>query len=190
MRRTLIISLVVIVAIMGGWYLSMGRPIKNRLTEIAKKIGAEDKKVAAYQDALSRFEDQIKEYNQLNSTLDQHPISFSGKDEVINIYHVLDSLCHQPGYRLNEITPSVEEVISFLRQWARSDSTITIPIRIKIEADYRSLAQLVKEVEKSKYFDHLKFCRLYGSQDLYPRCGLDLIFVAGLSNRLEMFDLE
>lgn len=190
MRRTLIVSLVVIGAVIGGWYLSMGRPISNRMAVIDKEIGAESKKIEAYQEALSRFEDRIREYNRINSILGDAPISFSGKDEVINLYHVLDSLCHRPGYRLNEITPSVEEVIQFLRQWAHSDSTISIPIRIKIEAEYRALAQLVEEVEKSEYFDHVKSCHLYGSEVIYPRCGLDLVFVAQLINRLEMFDLE
>ena len=190
MRHTLIISLIVIIAIMGGWYLSLGRPATDHIARLDKEIHAEAGKLKAYQEALASFNDRIQEYNRIDSVLERQSIPYSGKDEVIALYHVLDSLCHRPGYKLNEITPSVEEVIRFLRQWTRADSTISIPIRIKIEADYKILARLVKEIERGEYFENLRDCRVYGSETLYPRCGLDLTFVAGLTNRLEMFDLE
>jgi hypothetical protein len=167
-----------------------GRPMQLRIAKTEKRIAAETKKLNAYQEALVRFDDRIREYNELHSSIENGKAVFSGKDEVFALYKTLGSLCHQPGYHLDEITPSVEEVIQFLREWARSDSTITIPIRIKAEADYTLLADLIKAVEQSEYFNRLTFCRLRGSDKLYPQCALDLTFIAGLDNRLEMFDLE
>lgn len=190
MKRVLAFSLVVIAVIIGGWYLFLGRPAEIRLQSLEKEISTEKKKMGTYRVALARFDERIKEYNQLHSTIVDYQVSFSGRDEVVALYHVLDSLCHRPGYHLDEITPSLEEVVRFLREWAQSDSTITIPIRIKISGNYRSLAQLVQEVEQSEYFSRLVFCRLSGSEDIYPQCALDVTFIAGLSNRLEMFDFE
>jgi len=190
MKRTIIFSLMIFAVIIGGWYLLLGQPAKARVATIEKDIFAERRKLGAYRVALARFDEMIKEYNRLNTSFDEYPVSFSGKDEVVSLYQVLDSLCHQPGYNLKEITPSLEDVIQFLREWAQSDSTITIPIRVKIEASYSSLAQLIEAVEESKYFNRLTFCRLNGSDNLYPDCSLDLIFVASLGNRMEMFDLE
>ena len=190
MRQTILLSLMVLAVIVGGWYFLLGHPTQTRLTNMEEEITAESRKLGAYRVALSRFDEMIKEYNRLNTSLDQYPVSFSGKDEVVSLYHDLDSLCHQPGYQLNEITPSLEEVIQFLRDWAQSDSTMTIPIRVKIEGSYKSLAQLIEAIEESKYFNRLSLCRLNGSDNLYPDCSLDLIFVAGLGNRMEMFDFE
>jgi hypothetical protein len=190
MKRTTLISLALVAVIIGGWYLTLGKPIKARIADLTKKVAAEDKKLAAYRDALAQFNDRIDEYNGMQTEPKSKAVIFSGRDEVVTLYHDLDSLCHQPGYRLDEITPSVDEVISFLREWERSDSTINIPIRIRIDADYRSLASLIEALEKSKYFERLSTCRLRGSENLFPRCDVDVTFIAGLSNRLEMFDLE
>jgi hypothetical protein len=190
MKRTLPFSLVMIAVIIGGWYFMMGKPTKARIAVLQKDIRTESKKLSAYRDALTRFNDRIKEHERLNLTIEDSPLLFSGKDEVISLYHELDSLCHQPGYELHEITPSLDEVIQFLREWAQSDSMVTIPIRIKMEATYRSLANLIKAIEESRYYQHLKICRIYGTEDLYPRCHFDVTFIAGLNNRLELFDLE
>jgi hypothetical protein len=190
MKRTLILSIIAVVIIAGGWYLTWGQPLMTRIVAIDADISVEEKKLTAYREALMRFDERIKEYNRLHTKINDNPVIFSGRDEVVTLYHALDSLCHQPGYKLEEITPSLEEVIQFLREWAQSDSLISIPLRIKIRATYRSLAQLVMAIEESRYFSHLTFCRLYGSDEMYPYCALDVAFMAGLSNRQEMFGFE
>lgn len=190
MKRTLIKSLIAAVCIIGGWYLAWGRPAMMRISTVEKNIAAEEKKLTTYREGLLRFEEQIREYQRLHAEMTDNPVMFSGRDEVVALYHALDSICHQPGYRLEEITPSLEDVIRFLRKWTQSDTLISIPLRIKIRATYRSLAQLVKVIEESRYFNHLSFCRLYGSDEMYPYCALDVAFMAGLSNRKERFDFE
>jgi hypothetical protein len=190
MKRILIISPVLLAVIVGGWYLFWGHSIQVRIDRTEKRIQAEQKKLRTYHEALTRFEDRIREYSRLHSAIETEMKSFSGKDEVIALYKTLDSMCSQPGYRLGEITPSVEEVIQFLREWARADSTITVPIRIKAEADFRLLAQLVRAIEENECFNGLASCSVRGSDELYPECSIDMTIIAGLGNRMEMFDFE
>jgi len=150
MKRTFFISLIAVTLIIGGWYLVWGRAALSRISAMEKNITVEEQKLTTYREALLRFEEQIKEYHRLHAVTSANPVVFSGRDEVVTLYHALDSICHQPGYELDEITPSLEEVIQFLRQWAQSDSLISIPLRIKIKATYRSLALLVKAIEESR----------------------------------------
>jgi len=190
MRRTAIYSAMALVAIVGAWYLLWGRPLEHRVIMIKNSLRAEDDRLATYREALGRFENQMKDLRALNSAIDSGSVSFSGQDEIIALYSSLDSLCRRPEYQLEEITPSLQEMIRFLRQWSQSDSALSVPIRIKINGPFQPLAGLVKAVEGSRYFRRLDMCRMYGSDQLYPLCGLDLTFVAGLSHRMELFGHE
>jgi len=175
----------------GGWYFSLGKPMAESMKEIENQICAEDQKLTTYQEALARSHEQIEAFHKHKNESHNRPvIPFSGEDEMIALYTALDSLCHEPGYNLHEITPSLEETIRFLRQWARADTSLSMPIRIKIDSGYRRLARLIESIEAHRYFNRMQACRLYGSDQLYPDCALDVSFTARLGNRMELFDLE
>lgn len=190
MSRAVAYPMAVVILILGGWYLLWARPMDARMAGWNDAIRTEELKLTAYRQALTRFNEHIEEYNRLHAIAEKTPPVFSAADEITALYQALDSLCHRPGYRLEEITPSLDEVIRFLRQWPHSDSTASIPIRLRVRAAYRPLAQILEMLEQSKYFQRVTFCRVSGSDELYPQCALDLAFRAGLNNRLEMFNLE
>ena len=71
MKRVLFISVFLMAVIIGGWYMFVGRPIQGRIAEADMKIGTEEKKLKSYHQALARFEDRIKEYNQFHITAEK-----------------------------------------------------------------------------------------------------------------------
>ncbi len=190
MRKNIIIMVSTILVIVGAWYICLGRPMIEDRQRLESEIQLEEKKLAAYRGALTRFNTRIGEYRRLTQDHGPGPVLFSADEEIIALYKSLDSLCHKPGYKLHEISPSLEETIEFLRQWSRADTTLNMPIRIRIDSDFRSLSRLIEAVEGHRSFHHMKSCRLYGSNQLFPQCALDLTFVAGLGNRGELLDLE
>lgn len=190
MRKVAILTIAALAVIAGAWYVYFEKPMASQRRELRRQIQVERQKVDTYQKILSRFDDKIEEYQNLRSSTDRTAAPFSGENEIIGLYESLDSLCHRPGYRLEEITPSLDETVKFLRQWADSDTTLSMPIRIKINADFRSLADLIRAVERYRNFTRMKDCRVQASDKLFPDCALDMTFIAGLGNRKELFDRE
>jgi Tfp pilus assembly protein PilO len=190
MKKTLTFILLMLLAIPGGWYLFFGRALNAQSDLVKKEIAATEAKIAQFAAAMRNIEKHFDDYRRLNAVIADRQSSFSGRDEVVGLYRALDSLCHRRGYDKAEITPSLEQVIRFLREWARADSSVSIPISIRVEGSYRDLAELVAAVEQSPHFDHLDRCHLYGSERMAPRCGLDLTYVARLDNRMEFLDRE
>jgi len=190
MNKSALISIALGLAIIAAWYVLMGRPLTYQISDAQKKIKVADKKAVTYQQVLERFKDQISEYRRVNDSLKTVSVSYSGKEEVVGLYREIDSLCNQPGFELEDITPSLEEVIRFLRQWAVADSSINIPIRIEVNGEYRSLAGLIKTIEQRRYFAGLQRCHISGSENLRPLCRLELTFEAGLGNPAGKFDFE
>ncbi len=190
MNRNAIIGAVILIALMAIWYLYWDRPMARERRSLRAQIQVEQTKLATYQEALARFKDQINEYQKTRSEAGKPVVPFSAESRIIGLYETLDSLCHKPGFRLDEITPSLEETVRFFRQWASTDSTLSMPIRIKIKSDYRSLANLVATVEKLPDFAGMDDCRIDASDQLYPDCALDMTFTAALGNRMEFLGLE
>jgi hypothetical protein len=190
MRKAGVIAFFLVLAIPGAWYVFWGKSLANERCELNKQIQAEQQKLSTYRMAMARFNNKIEEFRHLNSDSKRPATPFSGENEVIGLYESLDSLCRQPEYRLDEITPSLEETIRYLRQWANSDSTLSMPIRIKINGDFRSLSRLIQTVERHRNFMRMDDCRIHASEQLYPDCTLDFTFIAGLGNRMELFGHE
>lgn len=190
MKKATLWILIALLAVPGGWYYFIGRSLAARTASLEKATIAVDTRIVHYANVLRNVEESMDEYRRLNAIFAGRQVSFSGKDEVVGLYHALDSLCRQPGYDGAEITPSLEQVIRFLREWAQADSAVSIPISIRVNGSYNDLATLVEAVEQSRHFDHLALCRVNGSKQLYPRCGLDLTYFAKLDNRMELFDRE
>jgi Tfp pilus assembly protein PilO len=182
--------MVVLCLIFAGWYFLLGRPLDMKVVSVSAQLTAERKKLAAHEKALASIPELLKSYDSLKTTVGHSYSDFSGEEEVTRLYQTLDSICRRPDYKLDEITPSLQEVIRFLREWEVSDSAIYLPIRIKIYGRYQPLARLIETVEASSYFDSLTHVSLNGSDELYPNCRLDFSFVVGLNNRLGMFELE
>lgn len=184
MKRTVLISVILAVLIAGGWYVGFNRPAGVAIKSLRQQVQAEYQKLDTYRTCLTGIDNIIREVDSLNAAIGTDDRAFSGRDEVVILYRMIDSLCDRPQYTLEEITPSLEEVIRFLREWDSAESAVYIPIRIKILGPYRPLAELVGKVENGPYFDRLEFCRLAGSEKLYPDCRLELGFVAGLYNKM------
>lgn len=190
MRKAGVIAVLLVLAIPGAWYILWGKSLTQERRELNKQILVEQQELATYRVVLARFNTDIDKYRSMKSDSERPTTPFSGEDEIIGLYESLDSLCSQPGYRLEEITPSLEETIRYLRQWANSDSTLSMPIQIKINGNFRSLARLIGTVERHRNFLRVDDCRIHASEQLHPDCALDLTFIAGLGNRTELFGHE
>lgn len=190
MKKTIVTSLVIAAAVFGAWYTLLQKPAQARTETLKQEIFTQERKLAAYNAALSSITHKMQEYDSTCTELGLDEITYSGEDEVISLYRTMDSLCHQPGYTLEEITPSLDEVIQFLRKWESAEARVYIPINIKIKGDFGDLASLVADIENHAYFDHLENTKVTGSDELYPDCRLDIAFVAGLNNRMGMLGSE
>jgi Tfp pilus assembly protein PilO len=189
MRKAGLIAVFLVLVIPVAWYVFWGKSLANERRELDRQIQAEQQKLSTYRMAVARLTNKIDEFRRLNSD-SERPTPLSGENEVIGLYKSLDSLCRQPGYQLDEITPSLNETIRYLRQWAISDSTLSMPIRIKINGDFKSLGRLIQTVERHQNFLRMDDCRIHASEKLYPDCTLDMTFIAGLGNRMELFGHE
>ncbi len=190
MNKTILTSAAIVLLVVGAWYMALYKPAQARTSVLKQEISSEKKKLQTYNAALTAIQYKINEYDSLCVILGLDEIAFSGEDEVIFLYRTMDSLCHRPGYELEEITPSLDEVIQFLRKWESAEARVYIPINIKIKGSFPDLTQLVEDIESNTYFDHLEDTKLTGSEELFPDCRLDIAFIAGLNNRLGMLDSE
>ena len=190
MKKTLPLTILTITVLVVAWYALLGKPQAARITAAGNSLTAESKKLEAYKSALSEFVERQREYDTLHNAILEIGTPFSGTDEVIALYKLLDSLSTQDGYILEEIAPSLEEVITFFREWESAKEMASIPIRMQIRGRYQKLADFVQTIEQSIYFDQLTSCRIIGSDELYPACKLELAFIAGLYNRKGIIDFE
>lgn len=190
MKKTVIISLLVAVAILSSWYFVLARPMQARINGLRDEVTAQQKTVTTFRECLSTLNIQMERYVELSSIQMASEQPFSGATQVGMLYHLLDSLCSGREYHLEEITPSLSEVLQFLRDWENSKTTVFVPINIKIQGQYEDLAYLMETLEENQYFDHLISFRMTGNLGQYPNCLMELSFAAGLDNRREILGLD
>jgi len=85
MKKMTFISILVLVGIAGAWYLYCGRPLASEHRELNKQILVERKKLAAYGEALARFNNEIDEFRRLKSKSGRPAVPFSGENEIIGL---------------------------------------------------------------------------------------------------------
>lgn len=180
----------VMVVIVGGWYVSLGKMNSAELNVLNDQISAETGKLESYRAAMETLDDRLEEFKLISETLSDYGSDESGENEIVFLYRSIDSICAQPAYKLDEITPSLREIIHFLREWKGAEAMVYIPIQIKIRGRYRPLANLVENIEQSGYFNRIEYCRIKSDEELYPDCSMEIKFIAGLTNRMGMFDFE
>ena len=190
MKKTVFIALVVAAAILSSWYFVLARPMQYRISSLRDEVAAQQKTVTTFRECLSTLNIQMERYVELSSAEMASEKPFSGATQVGMLYHLIDSLCSGRRYRLEEITPSLSEVLQFLRDWESSKTTAYVPISIKIQGEYEALADLMATLEESPCFDHFISFRLTGNPGQYPNCLLELTFAAGLDNRREILGLD
>jgi Tfp pilus assembly protein PilO len=188
MKKQMIVAPLIMVLVIAAWYLVWCRPQLERQGQISQQIAEQQKTVIAYRTALAHYQQWKNEYRQMYAQLDTSGAVFAGKEEVVSLYLTLDTLCRQAAIHLDEITPSLEELIRYLRECEKTDSAITVTMRLKVRGEYRSLAGIVETVEKANYFDRPATMQMHGSDELNPECALDFSFVANLGKRLETAD--
>ncbi|MFH1701489.1 MAG: hypothetical protein ABIE07_12995 [Candidatus Zixiibacteriota bacterium] len=190
MIKLTVTGIAILLLFLGSFYLFIGRSADNRISLLNDELFRENKKLRAYHSSLANIDYLLAENQKIYSTIGNIGSNYSGEDEVIMLYRALDSLCHRPSYKLEEITPSLEEIIQFMRKWDNSESIVYLPISIKIRGEFEDITRFCEEIEQSVYFHHLAESHIIGSEGLYPDCHFKLAFVAGLSNRMGLFSLE
>lgn len=190
MKRHRVVAPLVFALVIAGWYFVWCQPQMTKQKLIISRIAQQDSSIASYRVALAGYDHWKDEYRVLYTRLDTTGAVFAGKEEVVSLYLTLDSLCRQTAIHLDEITPSLEELIRYLRECEKTDSSVTVTMRIKVRGEYRPLAGIVETVEKARYFDRLTAVQIRGSDELYPDCALDFSFVANLGKRLEISGLD
>jgi hypothetical protein len=171
------------------WYLMLWKPLQAREYALAAAITTAEAKTVSYQRALGELESLLDRHREL---LRKESMSetVSGKEQVVAMYALLDSLGSTSNLRLLEITPSVSELIAYLRTWNSAQSALTVPVRMNLEGRYQALGQLVGVLEGQGFFRGLRHCQLNGSADLYPNCRMEITFDVNLTNRMGLFANE
>jgi hypothetical protein len=191
MIKLTLIGIAILFLCLGGFHLFIGKPADIRIKSLNDGLDRESKKLEAYHSCLGNIDNLLKENQLIYSSIGNiESPNFSGEDEVIMLYRTLDSLCNRPGYQLEEITPSLKEVIQFLRKWDNAESIVYLPMSLKIRGDFEDIVRLCDEIEQSVYFHYFTESHVIGSEKLYPDCYFNLAFMAGLSNRMGLFSLE
>lgn len=172
------------------WYLLYSVPLSRHEALLKSEIRSLEQRQAVAEAALASIDSHRDDIRNLFNSLDTLGGIFSGTGKVISIYYMLDSLCRQAPVRLEEISPSVEETVRFLRDAQQTDSSVTVTIRIKSRGDFFALGRLVTDIEQMRFCGRITYCRIQGSDELYPYCSLDFAFVAHLGRRLEMATID
>jgi len=190
MRREKITALVILNVIAICWYLFLHLPGQARLDKAYNELLSSNQTLVNYQQALKYFASGVKRHNhdQIDAINKKH--RFAGTDEVVALYESLDSLCNQPEFKLEEITPSLEEMIEYQRQQQQGRSAASVPIRLKLDGRYEKLAELIAKIENHPHFDHWLTTQIMGSKTLYPSCKLHIAFVARLDYFMEVAGVE
>jgi len=189
MKKAVIISLAALAAICTGWYSLCERPSHAQFAAQRSQIVGEKQQLAAGREGMARLGLLLHEYEILQSHFPS-PSTMAGSDEVTDLYQLLDSLCRRGAYQLDEITPSLQEVVAYLKTRQGTSEAASIPVMVKVRGNYRALAGLVEDIEHSRYFHHLLACRVTGSQEQYPSCTMEFTFAAGLDNDQEFAGRE
>lgn len=190
MRNEKITALVILIVIAIGWYLFFHLPGQDRLDKAYDDLKSANQKLINYQQALKYFASGAKKHNPdyFDTINKKHP--FANSDEVVALYESLDSLCNQPEFKLEEITPSLEEMIEYQRQRQKGNSAAPVPIRLKLDGRYEMLGELIGKIENHPHFDHWLTAQIMGSKTLYPGCKLQIAFVARLDYFMEVAGIE
>lgn len=187
MRSILLTSIAAVAVILSGWYFLLGADTGRRADSLRKEIEAAQKKAAMYETALASMEMHLQEYARLRDSLQATDRGYDAIDEIASLYRALDSLGNRGGCRLDEITPSLDEVVRFFAQWESAKAPMLVSVRMNLTGGYQPLTRLVADLESSSFFHNLRESRMSGSDKLNPYCQLDITFVAALDNRLELF---
>ena len=190
MKNTKIICFLVLTVVALAWYTMLHLPGMARLDTLYSEIGVEEQKLLNSQQALVYFAPSMEKYDKLRTLARQHGVYLSGPEEAIALYQALDALCSQPGLDLEEITPSLEEMIKFQRERQNGNSVASVPIRIKIQGRYKRLVGLIETIERHPYFDNWLTTQINGSEQYYPNCLLQAAFAAKLGKSMEVAGLE
>ena len=189
MKRVVIISLAAVAAICLGWYSLWERPSHARFAALRSQIVEEKQQLAAGREGMAKLGSLLHEFHSFQSGL-AAPSSAAGSDEVTTLYRLLESLCQKNTYQLDQITPSLQELVAIVKTRQGTSEAASIPVMIKVRGDYRGLAGLVEEIEQSRYFHHLLGCRVTGSQEQNPSCTMEFSFAASLNNGQEFVGRE
>jgi hypothetical protein len=190
MRTEKITALVILIVIAIGWYLFLHLPGQVRLDKAYNDLKSANQKLVNYQLALKYFATGVKKHNPDYSDSINKKHHFAGSDEVVALYKSLDSLCNRPEFKLEEITPSLEEMIEYQRQRQKGNSTAPVPIRLKLDGRFERLAELIAKIENHPHFDHWLTTQIMGSKTMYPSCKLHVAFVARLDYAMEVAGIE
>ncbi len=149
----------------------------REISQLRTQAASEDARLASYQATLAS----------VSATLDRMKLVqsdrlFSSRDQVTRLYRVVDSLCNTDGLQLDEITPSLEETIAFLKQDHRPGIRARIPVQITVRGKYSSLARLSDNIQKLEHYRETSRCQVSGSRGMYPQCLMILGFLASVES--------
>jgi len=180
MIRRLVILISLPIIILAGWYFILGQKANDRMDITRTRIAEAEKCLFIRKAQLSGLEQLIEKYSRLHEQIALQDIPYSGFEEIVDYYNRIHQTCSEPDYKLEEITPSLDQLITFLRQWENSGGRQEIPFHISINGQYLNLSQLIKTIENDYSFHRLQRIRITAPDHSYPECHMELAFAAYL----------
>ena len=180
MIRRVIIMIGIPAIILIGWHFTLEKKAINRQQNLRSQITETEKRLFVRQAQLAGLEILIDKYSRLHDLVVTQETPYSGVDEIIDYYKRIYNTCSGPEYHLEEITPSLDQLITFLRQWQNRDSHPDIPFDIKVSGEYVDLAKLMETIENDYSFHRLQGLKIKAQEQSYPDCYMELSFAAYL----------
>ena len=82
------------------------------------------------------------------------------------------------GIVVNEITPSVEELIALNKTLVENNQPLHLDIAIKMKANTISSGKLIRDIESQNYYKGFNFCRINNSDMNDPNSDIHYSFKA------------
>jgi Tfp pilus assembly protein PilO len=186
MKKTAIVSAVVVAALFCGAYFGFERPARHRLQMLSADLAGEEIRTEQARQDLTQLQALIARHRADSVTAAAvKRTSPATMDHISALYRMLNRLGQGEGLRVEEITPSIEETVRYFAGGGDGSGSQMIPIQMTVRGRYRRLAELVSAVETNPYWDHFLSMQVAGSPELAPDCRLTLSFAADVNRTRE-----
>jgi len=100
------------------------------------------------------------------------------KDDILKLFDQLKRQAQKQNMLITEISPSVEELLYLNSIVPDSSQPQFLNINLNLKGGYISFGRFVGQVEQSRYFRGLNYCKVIGSKDTRDDIQLQLGFKA------------
>ncbi|HVP07492.1 MAG TPA: hypothetical protein VMS71_06585 [Candidatus Acidoferrum sp.] len=158
------------------WAVFLYMPEKNHQNMTAARVAEAQAQLADFQNTTNQLPLLLKAREQMDTSLQELNSKLYAKHELIRLFDQLKSDAADHDLRLQEISPSVTELLN-TNSAPRSDSVPQfLNIILRMSGDYLSFGRYVEWLEHAGYFHGINRCHIASGDKNTPA-----VFVVGVS---------